>query len=151
MPQSLSKVAIHIVFSTKNRTHEFTNPSIRDELHAYLGGTCKALRCPAIIVGGWTEHIHILCLLNRIISISDLLKGLKIESSKWLKTKDTHLRNFSWQAGYGVFSVSESSIEKVKRYIQNQEDHHRKKTFKEEYVEFLKENLISYNEQYVWD
>jgi putative transposase len=151
MAQSLSNVAIHITFSTKNRDSYFTDKTIREELHAYIGGTCKALGCPVITVGGTTDHVHILCLLGRTKTISDLLKEMKIESSKWLKTKSPSLRRFSWQSGYGVFSVSNSTIETVKNYIKNQEEHHRKKTFQEEYRKFLSENNVPFDERYVWD
>jgi putative transposase len=151
MSQSLSRIAIHITFSTKSRNIYFTDKTIREELHAYIGGTCEALGCTVVTVGGTTDHVHILCLLGRTITISDLIKEIKIESSKWLKTKSSSLKRFSWQNGYGVFSVSDSLVENVKNYIRNQEEHHRRRTFQEEYRIFLFENNVPYDERYLWD
>ena len=120
-------------------------------MHAYLGGVCRNQECPALIVGGVADHLHILTKMSRLISVSDFLKELKIESSKWVKTKGGLLAKFRWQNGYGAFSVGQHEIERVMSYIQNQEEHHRKKAFREEYRSFLQENNIEYDERYVWD
>ena len=150
MPQSLVKNYIHIVFSTKNR-HPFIDQSIKDELHAYLGGICKELGCPVLAVGGVEDHVHILCMLSRNIALSELVGKVKANSSKWIKTKGEQYATFYWQNGYGGFSVNPTETEVVIKYIQNQEEHHKKRTFKEEYRLFLKKYKIEYDERYVWD
>ncbi len=151
MAQSLGKVLIHIVFSTKLRYPYLADKSIRDQMHAYLGGTCKALGCPVLTVGGAADHVHILCLLARTHPIASIVGDLKRASSKWIKTKGKVVANFAWQNGYGVFSVGQSEVERVKAYIAGQEEHHRIKTSKEEYRLFLEEHDIPYDERYVWD
>lgn len=150
MPQSLVKNYIHIVFSTKNR-QPFIDKSIKDELHAYLGGACKELGCPVLAVGGVEDHVHILCLLSKNIALSELVGKVKANSSKWIKTKGEQYANFYWQNGYGGFSVNPTETEVVIKYIQNQEEHHKKRTFKEEYRLFLKKYQVEYDERYVWD
>ena len=150
MGQSLVKNYLHIVFSTKHREH-FIKPPYEAELHAYLGGICKELECQPIKVGGYTDHIHILCMLSKKISLMKLLEEVKSHSSKWMKTKDNSLKNFYWQDGYGAFSVNPSQVEKVVLYIENQHEHHRKKTFQDEYRLFLKKYNVEYDERYVWD
>ncbi len=150
MGQSLVKNYIHIIFSTKHR-QPLIHPPYESELHAYLGGICKALECPVLAVGGYTNHVHILCMLSKKITLMQLLKELKANSSKWMKTKHPDLSNFYWQDGYGAFSVNPAEVEVVKTYIQNQHEHHHKKTFNEEYLAFLKKYQIDYDERYVWD
>src|SRR5688572_15571502 len=108
MPQSLAQIYLHIVFSTKERQTFLHDSFIRDEAHKYLGGTCKKLECPILCVGGVADHVHLLCRLGRTISVADLVKELKRDSSQWLKTKSADLANFYWQNGYGAFSVSPS-------------------------------------------
>ncbi|MBF8294435.1 MAG: tnpA [Bacteroidetes bacterium] len=151
MPQSLAKVLIHIVFSTKTRHPFLADKSIRSEMHAYLGGTCNELGCPVLTVGGAADHVHILCALSRNLSIAKVIGDIKRGSSKWIKTKGRMLTKFAWQNGYGAFSVGQSEIERVRQYIVGQEDHHRKKTFQDEYRSFLKEFGVEYDERYVWD
>ena len=150
MPQSLVKNYIHIVFSTKNR-QPFIDQSIKEELHAYLGGTCKELGCPVLAVGGVEDHVHILCMLSRNMALSELVGKVKANSSKWIKTKGEQYANFYWQNGYGAFSVNPTETEVVIKYIQNQEEHHKKRTFQEEYRLFLKKYKVEYDERYVWD
>ena len=151
MSQSLANVLIHIVFSTKNRYPYLAEKEIRDEMHSYLGGACNNLGCRVIRVGGASDHIHILCRLSRSITAAKLIAEIKRESSRWIKTKGKMLSKFSWQNGYGIFSVSESETERVKNYISNQEKHHQKKEFKEEYRTFLRAYEVNYNEKYMWD
>ena len=141
---------MHITFSTKNR-HSFIDKSIEEELFRYLGGICKNLECNPIIVGGHRNHVHILCLLSRKIALMKLLEEIKSHSSKWMKTKGKQYQKFYWQNGYGGFSIHESQIDKIKKYIQNQEEHHKDVSFKEEYRALLKEFDIDYDERYVWD
>ncbi len=116
-----------------------------------MAGILKNLECTAIKIGGTSNHIHILNTFSRIISISKMLELVKKDSSKWIKTKGNDLKNFYWQNGYGAFSVSQSKVDIVKTYIENQKEHHMNKTFKGEYREFLKEYHIEYDERYVWD
>lgn len=150
MPQSLNKIYIHIVFSTKNR-EPLISDDIKEDLYKYLGGICKNLECNPLQIGGYNNHIHILCLLSKKITLVKLLEEIKSSSSKWIKTQDTKFSNFYWQSGYGAFSVNPTEIEVVKNYILNQEEHHKVKSFKDEYRAFLKKYEVDYNEDYVWD
>jgi len=150
MGQSLVKNYLHIVFSTKHR-QEIIHPPVEEELHAYLGGICKKLESPPLIVGGYTDHIHILCMLSKKIALMKLLEEVKSHSSKWIKSKDKNLENFYWQDGYGAFSINPSEVETVINYIANQKEHHRQKSFQEEYRAFLKKYNVEYDERYVWD
>ena len=150
MPQSLVKNYIHITFSTKNR-YPFITDSIRDELFNYLGGTCRELESQPIIVGGVKDHVHLLVNLSRKIALMSLIEKLKSHSSKWIKTKGENYKNFFWQRGYGGFSVNPNQIDVVRQYILNQETHHKKVTFQDEYRAFLKKYDVDYDEQYVWD
>jgi REP element-mobilizing transposase RayT len=151
MAQSLSRVYLHIVFSTKNRLPFLADPDLRNEMHAYMGGTCNQLGCPVIRIGGTADHVHILCMVSRVETIAKLVEEVKKSSSKWVKTKGQELQKFAWQNGYGVFSISQSHVDVVKRYIETQEEHHRKRTFQDEYRTVLKEYEVSYDERYVWD
>jgi putative transposase len=151
MPQSLAQIYVHIVFSTKERRASLQNKDIRDETHRYLGGVCNNLGCPVLCVGGVADHVHILCRLGRTITVADLVKELKRESSQWLKTKDISLRDFYWQNGYGAFSVSPGHVETLREYIANQEEHHEAETFQEEFRRLLTKSGLEWDERYVWD
>ena len=150
MGQSLVKNYIHIVFSTKHRK-PLIHHSLETELYSYLGGICNKLECQVIKVGGYTDHIHILCMLSKKIALVKLLEELKSHSSKWIKTKGEAYANFYWQDGYGAFSVNPSEVEIVVNYIANQKEHHNKKTFQDEYKAFLKKHEVECDERYVWD
>lgn len=150
MPQSLSKVYVHITFSTKNR-QKLIDDTIAEELYTYLGGVCKKLECNPIQVGGHKDHVHILCILSKKIAQIKLLEEVKKQSSKWIKTKDDRYRNFYWQDGYGIFSVNPSEIDIVVDYIRNQAEHHKKRTFQDEFRAFLKKYKVDFDERYVWD
>lgn len=150
MGQSLVKNYVHIVFSTKHR-QPLIKPPIESELHRYLGGTCNELECQVIKVGGFTDHVHILCMLSTKIPLMKLLEKVKANSSKWMKTKGAGYENFYWQDGYGAFSVNPSEIDRLIAYISNQHAHHGKKTFQNEYRAFLKKYNVEYDERYVWD
>lgn len=150
MGQSLVQNYLHIVFSTKNR-EALINSKIETDLHAYLGGICNSLDCQVIKIGGYHNHVHILCLLSKKITLIKLMEELKGHSSKWIKTKGDNFKNFYWQNGYGAFSVNPSEIEKVIHYIDNQHEHHRNKSYEEEYVSFLKKYKVKYDERYIWD
>jgi len=150
MPQSLSKIILHIIFSTKNR-FPFLDSDIRRETHAYLAGICKNIGCYAHKINGTKDHVHIVCELSRTITVSSLLEELKKNSSRWIKTKGIKYQKFSWQNGYGAFSVGVSQLPALIDYVEKQEEHHRKKTFQDEFREFLRKYKIDYEERYVWD
>lgn len=150
MGQSIAKNYLHIIFSTKHR-QSFIQSPYEAELHQYLGGICSEMDCTPIQVGGYTDHIHILCLLSKKVTLIKLIEEIKSHSSKWMKTKDESLSNFYWQDGYGAFSVNPSETDKVIAYILHQHEHHRKITFQDEYRAFLKKYKIEYDERYVWD
>ena len=150
MGQSLVKNYVHIVFSTKYR-QPLIYPPYEDELHSYLGGICKSMDCQPIKIGGYTDHVHMLCRLSQKIALMKLLEEVKSHSSKWMKTKDRSLSNFYWQNGYGAFSVNPAEAGAVIAYIANQHAHHSKKNFQDEYREYLNYYDVDYDERYVWD
>jgi len=150
MSQSLSKIYVHIIFSTKKREASISK-EIEDELYAYMAKIFMEYDSFALIIGGVENHIHILCILSKNYSVCKLIEEIKKSSSKWIKTKDKKYSRFSWQNGYGVFSVSQSQVPDVQNYIQTQKEHHKKISFEEEYREFLNKYKIKYDEQYVWD
>ncbi len=150
MGQSLVKNYVHIVFSTKHR-EPLIHPPLEEELHAYLGGICNKLECTVLKVGGHTDHIHILCMLSKKITLMKLMEELKSHSSKWMKTRGPGYENFYWQDGYGAFSVNPSEVDTVIAYIANQHEHHSKKKFQDEYRAFLKKYNVDYDERYVWE
>ena len=150
MPQSLSCILVHLIFSTKNRD-PILNPEICAELHPYLAGVLHEDGCPSLQVGGVEDHVHLLFGLSRTRTVAQVVENVKTSSSKWIKAKGTAFAKFYWQAGYGGFSVSQSNVGAVVQYIQNQAEHHRKVTFQEEYRKFLKRYQIAYDENYVWD
>jgi REP element-mobilizing transposase RayT len=151
MPQSLAQVYLHIVFSTKERGAYLQNATLREELHKYLGGICRNLDAPSLTVGGVADHVHILCRFSRTLTLADLVRELKRESSKWIKTKSPELSDFHWQDGYGVFSISPSHVGALRAYIANQEEHHKKETFQDEFRRLLNKYGLRYDERYVWD
>lgn len=151
MPQSLSHVLVHIVFSTKGRCSLLQIPDLRDEMHRYLAGISAKLECPAIIVGGTCDHIHLLAAQSRTITLADWVKELKRASSLWAKKKNRLWDRFQWQAGYGAFSVSQSQKQRLREYIQTQEEHHRQLSFQDELRQFLIKHNIAFDERYVWD
>jgi len=150
MAQSLSKVYLHIVFSTKKR-FPFIKPEIEDELYAYMGGTIKKLGGIPFIINGMGDHIHIFSTLPRTVALSKFLEEIKKNSSRWIKTKGREYQNFAWQGGYAAFSVSDSVKDTVVQYIQNQKEHHRSLSFKEEVIKFLKKYDLDYDEKYLWE
>lgn len=151
MGQSLVKNYLHIVFSTKHR-EALIFPPYEQELHHYIGGICKAMECPVLIVGGYIDHIHILCMLSKKIALMKLLEEVKAHSSKWMKTRSESLQHFYWQNGYGAFSVNPAEVDTVTEYIKRQHQHHNAgKPFQEEYRMLLKKYKMDYDERYVWD
>jgi REP element-mobilizing transposase RayT len=152
MPQSLAKVIVHIVYSTKHRKPWLHDPSVRSELCAYAATVLKQdVDSPAILINAVEDHIHILCLLSRKFAIMEVVKKSKTETSKWIKKQAAMLKDFQWQAGYGIFSVSQSNVEQVKRYIGNQDEHHKRMSFQDEFREICRRHGIEIDERYVWD
>ena len=150
MPQSLSRVLIHLIFSTKNRIRIIA-PSIQPELHRYLGGTLNHFDCPCLQVGGVEDHVHLFFGQSRTRTIAEIVEEVKTNSSKWIKTKGRDYRDFRWQSGYAALSVSQSGADRVVTYIQQQPQHHERMSFQEEYRRFLKKYRIEFDERYVWD
>ena len=150
MPQSLSKVIVHMIFSTKNR-EPFLDPEIRPRMHAYLATICRDLGGQGYRVGGVADHVHIVSTLPRTLSQASMIEELKTTSSKWIKGIDARYTQFHWQRGYGAFSVSPSQLDAVIQYVETQEEHHRTRTFQEEYRDFLRKHEIEFDERYVWD
>jgi putative transposase len=151
MSQSLSKIWTHLIFSTKERYPFLSDEKIRHDMHSYLAKILKANNCPTLQVGGVSDHVHSLFVLSKNHSIASIVWAIKRSSSKWVKGEGAGLRKFHWQEGYGAFSVSQSDVERVQRYILNQEAHHRRKTFQDEFRKFLKAYEVEYDERYVWD
>ena len=149
MPQSLARLLVHLIFSTKNRAAFLQPPQIRSQVHAYLTATLRWLDCEPVQVGGEADHVHLLFGLSRTISLAELVKDLKTSSTKMMREKGHG--GFSWQTGYGAFSVSESNKSAVIEYIVNQETHHRKMTFQEEIRALLKKHSVRFDEVYIWD
>ena len=150
MPQSLSSILIHLIFSTKNR-EPFIAEAIEKELHPYMAKIFRELKSPSLTIGGTDDHVHILFSLGRTIEVADLVEKVKTNSSKWIKTKGQEFANFHWQRGYGAFSIGQSQVSTLKRYIARQRIHHQRVTFQDEYRKFLKSYGIDYDERYVWD
>ena len=151
MPQSLSAVYVHLVFSTKDRRPFLRDKSARTALHAYLGGVSKSLECPPLLVGGVEDHVHLLCRFGRTITQAEWVKELKRVSNVWLKDQGPDYAEFEWQGGYADFSVSHSNLEQVNQYIAGQDEHHRKITFQDELRARLRRHEMEFDERYVWD
>ena len=151
MPQSLAQIYLHLVFSTKHRQPFLKNNEFRQRTHAYLAGICNNVKCPALIVGGVEDHVHILCRLGKTITVADFIRDLKRDSSKWIKEQQSALAEFHWQSGYGAFSISPSDVGAVQRYSANQEEHHQKVSFQDEFRRLCQKYGLEIDEQYVWD
>ena len=150
MPQSLSKVIVQIIFSTKNR-EPFLDSDVRPRMHAYLATICRDLGAELVRVGGVADHVHVVTTLPRTVSQAQLVEQIKKASSKWIKELDPRHRLFFWQRAYAAFSVSPSQLEAVLQYIEAQQEHHRTRTFQEEYRELLRKHGVDFDERYVWD
>ena len=151
MSQSLARICVHLVFSTKQRRPFLSDRNLRMELHAVLGELCNQLSSPVISVGGVEDHVHIACFLGRTRSVSDLIKEIKRESTGWIKKRSSALSEFEWQTGYAAFSISTQHIDRLVEYIRQQEEHHRTETFQEELIRVLKKTQTEYDERYLWD
>ena len=150
MPQSLARLHIHLIFSTKNR-EPVLRDTVRDSLHRYMAAVLQNLECPPVLINSVADHVHILFELGRTVAVSDAVEQVKKTSSKWIKTQGAEFSLFAWQAGYGAFAVSESNVAAVREYIADQPAHHRKKSFQEEYRAFLERHRVKFDERYVWD
>lgn len=148
MPQSLANVLVHLVFSTKDRTPYLTN-DLRRQLFPYMGGVLRNIECPVLQIGGVEDHVHILLRISRTITLAQLVEKTKTSTSKWIKTKGPI--DFAWQAGYGAFSVGQGESDRVVRYIQGQEAHHRSVCFQDELRALFAEAGLVFDERYVWD
>jgi REP element-mobilizing transposase RayT len=150
MPQSLALVIVHLVFSAKDR-QPLLGASIRPALHAYLATVARNAGCECYRVGGVADHVHLAIRFSRTLTIADLVEELKTSSSKWVKTQSPELATFAWQRGYGAFSVGPSDLDALRAYIDGQEEHHKTRTFQEEYRAFLTKYRVEFDERYVWD
>ena len=148
MPQSLSAVYIHLVFSAKERRPYLRNTATREAVHAYLGGISKTLDCPPIIVGGVEDHVHLLARFGRTITQAEWVKELKRVSNLWLKGEGQPIQ---WQGGYAAFSVSQSNLEAVRAYVANQAAHHQRLSFQDELLALLRKHDVDFDERYIWD
>ena len=150
MPQSLSKLYVHLAFSTKHREPLLLAP-LRTQIHAFLAAVLKNHDSPAVEVGGTSNHVHALFRLSKNRSPAEIVEEIKTSSSKWVKTQGKALVNLHWQNGYGGFSVSPGDVEMVAEYIAQQEAHHRAMTLQEEYRRLLESHGTEFDERYVWD
>lgn len=148
MAHTGANILLHLIFSTKRR-QPFISKEIRADVFAYLGGIVREMRGTALIINGTADHVHMLVRIRPAQSTAEVVRVVKANSCRWVHEK--WKMKFAWQTGYGAFSVSESNVAAVSRYIADQEKHHRTKTFQEEYVEFLKKNNVAYDERYLWD
>ena len=150
MPQSIAKIYVHLIFSTKHRERVLPD-DIRPRLHSYMGGILNGPGCAPIEINPEPDHAHVLFLLSRTEALSDVVGQLKKSSNDWLREQSPAFAEFFWQAGFGAFSVSKSQVEEVRTYIKTQREHHRVKTFQEEFRAFLTAFEVEYDERYVWD
>jgi REP element-mobilizing transposase RayT len=151
MSQSLVQIYVHIVFSTKKRQPLLRDAAFREHAHAYLKGICDGQGSPSLAIGGVEDHVHILCRLSKTLDVSTLIRELKRDSTVWIKAENPRLADFHWQSGYGAFSVSPSHIERLKLYIANQPEHHRKESFQDEYRRLCAKYGVPIDERYVWE
>ena len=150
MAQSLSKVLLHIIFSTKNR-EPWLDSNVRPRMHAYLATICRDAGTDFVRVGGVSDHVHIVTTLARTLPQAQLIEEIKKASSKWVKALDARYRGFFWQRGYAAFSVSPSQLDSVLEYVNKQQEHHRTRTFQEEYRELLRKHGVNFDERFVRD
>ncbi len=148
MPQSLANILLHVIWSVKER-RPLIPDNLRSGLHGYMAGILKNLESPALIINSVADHVHVLCQLSKNLAACKLVEEVKKRSNKWMKQHG--VLDFTWQNGYGVFSVSQSNVDAVREYIEGQAEHHRKRDFKDEFREFCKRYSVALDERYVWD
>jgi REP element-mobilizing transposase RayT len=146
----LTKLYAHLIFSTKHR-QPFLDEQVRPRVHAYLATVVRSLDSPWVVAGGVADHVHLLFDMGKLHTPVEFVEQVKRESSKFVKTLGTQYEGFYWQRGYGMFSVGPAHRDEAEHYVRNQEEHHRSKTFQEEFRTFLKHYGVAYDEQYVWD
>lgn len=150
MANTYTNLLYHIIFSTKNRLPLIQLPW-QQKLYQYVGGIIRGERCVLLEIGGMPDHVHIVAKCKSDTAVSNLLRCVKANSSKWFNEQLENKQKFAWQDGYGAFTISESRLNDVIKYIRNQEVHHHKKTFQEEYLDFLKQHHVDFDEQYLWN
>lgn len=150
MAQSLSNLLLHIVYSTKNR-EPFIDAARETELFKYLATACRSMNCPIHAISGSDDHVHVCCSLARTTTISELIQHIKQDSSRWLKLQGEAYTEFAWQNGYGAFSIGQSQLDDLRRYIANQREHHRRESFQDELRALLARYEVPFDERYVWD
>ncbi len=146
----VAQIYVHLVWSTKHRKPFLKDSAVREQVYAYLAGICKNQKSPALIIGGVEDHVHLLCRLGKTIDISTLVRELKSDSSEWIKNKSL-VRDFYWQTGYGAFSISPGHVEPLKAYIANQEEHHRRESFQDEFRRLCQLYGLDLDERFAWD
>jgi REP element-mobilizing transposase RayT len=144
MSHTFSQLLYHIIFGTQHREN-LIDPELRQDLYPFIGGLVRSVRCTLLAVGGMQDHVHLLVRARPTVSLSDLLRVIKANSSRWVHERSAMPRRFGWQEGYGAFSVSGSAAADVCRYIQRQEEHHRRRTFEAEWVTLLKRHGIEFD------
>jgi putative transposase len=150
MAHTYTDLLFHMVFSTKNRVPHI-DQELKDDLHQYMGGIVKGIEGVPLIINGTEDHVHLLVVLPPKVAVSDAIRTIKANSSGWVHKKWPKRRQFAWQTGYGAFTVSQSKRASVMRYITDQEEHHKKMTFQEEFIRLLERHGIQYDSRYVWD
>lgn len=147
---TLTKILLHVTFSTKNRAALIPEP-IEPDLYAYIGGICRRMESPLLAMGGTAGHVHMMVSLGKTVVLSELMLHVKRDSSKWIKEKDPPLGAFGWQDGYFAFSIGESGVDALRAYIANQKEHHKTVDFKDEVRAFLRKYGIEWDERYIWE
>ncbi len=146
---SYTNLNYHIIFGTRNRQNLIV-PEIRKPLFKYIGGIIRRQNGRLIEIGGVSDHLHLLCNCHQTNPVADFVQSIKANATRWIKDREEGHDNFRWQNKYGAFAVSKSRIENVARYIRNQEEHHRTRTFREEFEEFLQQHRVDYEEEHLW-
>ena len=150
MASTLTKILVHVIYSTKHRV-DLIPPELEADLYSYTGGICRGMECTLMAMNGTANHVHLLVGLNKNAALSDLMLNVKRDSSKWIKDRSLALRDFGWQDGYFGFSIGESGVDGVRAYIASQKAHHERVDFKDEVRTFLRKYGVEWDEQYIWD
>jgi putative transposase len=149
MAQTLTRLLVHTIFSTRNRAN-LIKPDLEPDLHAYMGGICRNLDSPLLAAGGTANHVHLLISVSKNISLADLLRDVKKDSSRWTKSNGSDFGDFAWQEGYGAFTIGESQVEDLKNYLARQKEHHQTVSYEDEFLAFLKKYNMPYDDRYMW-
>lgn len=150
MAHTYTSLLVHLIFSTKDR-RPFIDAELGPRLFAYMGGILREIGSTPVLINGPADHVHALATLPSTLALSDLMRVLKTNSSRWVHEQWPHRKDFAWQGGYGAFSVSRSNADDVERYIAGQEEHHQQVSFQEEFLAFLKRHNVPFDPRYVWD